>query len=231
MAGLFSVAPSARHWCWWEYISPASWYGGPSGTDFSSLPAWGRGDKYGAKPMKRGVKTLIAGAVVFILGVVVAPLLIVLPLILAKSNETQFKVPGIQKVTVEKPGQYYLWNDYQTLYQGRTYNRSEKVPDGMVIKITDASGTPLNLVSDVSMSETANGSSKNLIGKVEIKSPGPVTVEVSGGDEERIFSFGQSTIFKIIGRILAGVVVSMLFGIVGIGIIVWGAVKMAQPGD
>lgn len=178
--------------------------------------------------MKRGVKTLIGGAGIFIIGVAIIPLAIILPMILEKSHDTRFKVPGVQKVTAEKPGKYYLWNDYQTVYQGRTYNRSEKVPDGYDIKITDANGAPLTLESDGSITITANGSSKDEIGYVDIKSPGPVTIEVSGGNEERIFSFSQSDFFKLFGRIFAGAGVAVLFGFTGIGIMVWGIVKLTN---
>jgi hypothetical protein len=180
--------------------------------------------------MKPGVKTLIGGAVIFIIGAAIIPLAIVLPLLLAKNHDTRFKVPGIQKVTINKPGKYYLWNNYQTVYQGHTYNRSEKVPDGYDIKITDANGAPLTLESDGSITITENGASKDEIGYVDITSPGLVTIQVSGGTEERIFSFSQSDLFKIVGRIFAGAGVAVLFGFTGIGIMVWGIVKLTNSG-
>ena len=68
--------------------------------------------------MKRGIKTIIAGVVIFVFGAFVVPLLFIFPLIFGKSNEVQFKVPGTFEANAEKPGRYYLWNDFQTIYDG-----------------------------------------------------------------------------------------------------------------
>ncbi|HRQ90897.1 MAG TPA: hypothetical protein PLA50_19055, partial [Bacteroidia bacterium] len=65
-----------------------------------------------AKKMKPGLKTLITGIALFILGGFVIPFLLILPLFLNESTNTQFLVPGSKEVTVEKPGRYYLWNDF-----------------------------------------------------------------------------------------------------------------------
>src|SRR4051812_40783383 len=140
--------------------------------------------------MKRGIKTLITG-VIFLAAAVGAPFLFLFPLLLQHQNENQFKVPGSIQVMVEKPGRYYLWNDFRTVYNGQSFNRSEQVPDGLNIRIDDSDGRALNFVSSPSITSTSNGSAKNSIGYVEIEHPGKVTVQVSGGAEERIFSFSK----------------------------------------
>jgi len=62
--------------------------------------------------MKPEIKTIIGGAILFLFGSFIIPLLFILPLVLGKSDEVQFQVPGMREIAVEKPGRYYLWNDY-----------------------------------------------------------------------------------------------------------------------
>src|ERR1041385_7405172 len=113
--------------------------------------------------MKRGVKTIIAGGVLFVFGVLVIPLLLVGSLLLQKSDEVQFKVPGTAEATVEAPGRYYLWNDYDTVYNGKSYHNSETLPGGMDIKITDPDGAVMTLVDNASITVTSNGNAKHAI--------------------------------------------------------------------
>lgn len=176
--------------------------------------------------MKTGIITIITGVVLLVLGGFVIPLLLVLSLVLGKPHEIQFKIPGSSQATVEKPGRYYVWNDFQTVYNGTSYNRSESIPDGIKIRIHNSQGELLTFVSDTSMSSSAGSSSKNSIGYVEVQSPGEVRIEVSGGNEERIFSFSESGLLKMFGLFFGGFGCSMLVGISGFGIIIWGIVKL-----
>lgn len=178
--------------------------------------------------MKSGIKTIIAGVVMFIFGAVIVPLLFLFPLIFGKSNEVQFKVPGTCEVSVEKPGCYYLLNDFQTFYDGRSYNRSETVPDGTEIKILNSDGTELHFASDTSFSFSSGSSSKKSIGYVDIKSSGKIKIEVSGGNEERVFSFEPLSFVKVIGLVFAAFATAGIVGIGGIGICVWGIVKLVR---
>jgi hypothetical protein len=178
--------------------------------------------------MKRGIKTIIAGTVVFVVGAFVIPLLFVLPMIFGKSQDFQFKAPGSAETTVNEPGRYYLWNDFRTVYGGKSYDRSETIPDGVEIQIRDAAGRQLQFFSDTSISMTSGGSSKKSIGYVVVKDPGKVTLLLAGGNEERIFSFSQSGLLKMFGLIAGGFGLSMLTGLVGFGLIIWGVVKLVR---
>jgi hypothetical protein len=180
--------------------------------------------------MKRGIKTIIAGGVLFVLGAFVIPLFCVvfavLYLLLGPSNEVQFKIPGSAQATIEKPGRYYVWNDFRTIYEGKNYDRSEKIPDGVEIRIHDSNGELLKFVGSSAISSSAGASSKNSIGYVEVERPGKVGIEVSGGNEERIFSFSQLGFLKPLGLILGGFGLSILVAIAGCGITVWGILKL-----
>jgi len=177
--------------------------------------------------MKRGIKTIIAGVVIFVFGAFVVPLLFIFPLIFGKSNEVQFKVPGTFEANAEKPGRYYLWNDFQTIYDGKSYNRSESIPDGMQITIRNSSGAALHLVTDASISSNNGSNCQKSIGYVEIAGPGKLEIEVTGGDE-RILSFAPSNLLKIFGLILVAVGSTAVVAIGGIGIGVWGIIKLVR---
>jgi len=181
--------------------------------------------------MKPGIKSIIVGGVLALVGLVGAfgiPLLVILPSLLGESNQVQFKAPGTIKVSVEQPGRWYLWNDFRTVYEGKNYNRSEGIPDGMEIRVYNSKGELLEFVADTSLSSEGGGSWKNSIGYVEVESPAELRIEVSGGNEERILSFSQSGLLKMFGLILGGELLSSLVAISGIGLVVWGIVKLVK---
>lgn len=181
-----------------------------------------------ASKMKPGIKTIITGGVLFLVGAFVVPLLFVLPLILGHEQEAQFKAPGNIEVAVEKPGRYYLWNDFRTVYDGKSYDRSESIPDGLEIRIRDAEGHQLQFVSDGSISSSSGSSAKKSIGYVEVEHPGKVTVQVTGGSEVRIFSFSQSGLLRMFSLILGGFGLSMIVAIAGFGLMIWGMVTLVR---
>jgi hypothetical protein len=177
--------------------------------------------------MKPGLKTLIAG-VLLCLGAFVVPVLSVLPIIFGKSDEIQFNVPGKQEFTATDTGRYYLWNDYRTVYHGKSYDLPENIPGGMDIRIRDTNGSELQFVNDASTSVNSGTDSKKSIGYVQVDQPGKLEIEVSGGAENRVFSFAKSRLLKIAGLVLGGMALSVLIVILGIGLIVWGIVKLVR---
>jgi len=177
--------------------------------------------------MRPGIKRLVAGLILF-LGAFIVPVLFVLPVIMAKSDEVQFKAPGKTEFTAKDAGRFYLWNDFQTVYAGKTYNQSEKLPGGLDIHIKDANGHELTLLTDTSISENNGTDSKKSIGYVETTQPGKLTIEITGGTEERIFSFGKSNILKIFGLIFASLGTVVFFGSIGFGLIIWGTIRLLQ---
>ncbi|MCI5223813.1 MAG: hypothetical protein D3924_14355, partial [Candidatus Electrothrix sp. AR4] len=80
--------------------------------------------------MKPGIKPIILGVILFTLGGVALPAAILLPLFLGDSIDKQFTIPGSIQVAIEESGHYYLWNEHQTIFNGKTYNRPENLPDG-----------------------------------------------------------------------------------------------------
>ena len=178
--------------------------------------------------MKPGLKTLITGITLFIFGGFVIPFLPILPLFLNESANSQFLIPGSKEVTVEKPGRYYLRNDFQTVYDGKSFSRSESIPDGLEIAVTDDTGKTLAFTSDTSTAPSSGSSSKNSIGYIEVSNPGKLKVSVSGDSEARVFSFSQSIFPKMFLTILGGGTASLLMAFIGFGIGIWGVIKLVR---
>jgi len=178
--------------------------------------------------MKRGIKTIIAGVAVCLAAAIIVPLLIVFLVVSGFPHESQFKIPGTLEVDVKNPGRYYVWNDYRTIFNGKSYDRSEKIPDGIEIQVHDANGRQLQFITDTSISSSDGGSAKDSIGYVEVDRPGKLDVAVSGGSEERIFSFSRFELLKAVGLVLGSVGFAMLAGIAGIALVIWGIVKLVS---
>lgn len=174
--------------------------------------------------MKKGLKTLIAGIVIFLIGAVALPVFFVFTLLTEGMAGQQFIVPGSAEIQIEKSGRYYLWNDYQTVYEGATYNASLTVPGGLSIRFTDAGGEPLPLSADTAMSINIGGSSKNSIGFIEVTEPGNITVNVSGELENRVFSVSAFSLAGFVRMILSGLILAFA----GIAILIWGIVKLVK---
>ncbi len=178
--------------------------------------------------MKTGLGAIITGAVLFAAGAFAVPAVVLLPLILNQSKAQQFLVPGSLEVVVEKPGRYYLWNDFQTVFNGRTYNSPEALPDGLEITITRDNGNRLTFVSDGSTTSSGGTSSKKSIGYVELAGAADLTIAVSGDVDERVFSFAPSNIMKILGLIFGGMGVSVLLALAGIALSIIGLVRLSR---
>lgn len=178
--------------------------------------------------MKPGLKTLIIGITLFLLGGFVIPVLLILPIFLTKSSEQQFLIPGTKELTIEEPSRYYLWNDCQTVFEGKSYSRSERLPDGIEITVTDGTGKILAFQSDTSISSSSGSSSKNSIGYVEVSEPSELFITVKSASEKRVFSFSESIFSKVFLPILGGGMASMLMAFVGFGLGVWGVVKLLR---
>lgn len=181
--------------------------------------------------MAPGIKIIASGLILFILGLFV--ITIVIPFfmfdLIENSYGEQFKIPGSTLVIVEEPGRYYLWNNYQTVFEGRSYNRSEEIPDGLEIKIRNKeTGKPFDFVTKLSISSNRGTSSKNSIGYVDVLSPGGVDIEIAGGSEDRIFSFSRSVFTSQLGFIVCGALLSMAISFLGFGFAIWGIVKLVK---
>jgi hypothetical protein len=178
--------------------------------------------------MKPGLKQMIAGVILLGIGAICVPLIIVLTLVRDSVDLVEFEVPGSAMAFIETPGRYYLWHDYQTVYEGRSYNHPVELPNGLTIEITGKGGTPLDFVRAPNTSFTMNGRARQSIGYVELSDAGQVTVNVAGEAEPRIFSFSPFSLGHFASLIVKGILIAGLAALAALGLIIWGIVKLAN---
>lgn len=178
--------------------------------------------------MKAGLKRLILGVLLFLGGVFGVPVLVLIALVSGDEDEMLFPVPGSVAVELAEPGHYLLWNHYEVLYEGQSYQNSDTVPNGMRIEVVDASGESLEVVSAYSMEFRTPRSVKRSVASVEVATAGVVQIEVSGTDETFIFSISPSPLGGLLRSFLGGLAAAGLLVVVGIALIIWGAVRMSR---
>lgn len=174
--------------------------------------------------MQKGLKTLIGGIVFLLIGVLVIPLILIFTFLQADKDAQQFVIPGQGQIQIEHPGQYYLWNDFQTVHNGRTYNQSPTLPNGLDISVTDASGKALDFISSTEISVTHGSSARNSIGFIDVTSPGMLTVSVDGDIENRIFSVSTIKLGQFFNMVLA----SLACAFIGALMLIFGIIKLVK---
>lgn len=182
--------------------------------------------------MNHGVKRTIAGGCLMLAAVLATPFVTTAVLISYAMNlpdVPQFKVPGETQVSVEEPGRYYVWNDYETIFEGRTYNKWDCLPDEMTVRIRNAdTGETLEFTGDTSTTSSTGGTSRNSIGYVEIEEPCALNIQVTGPVEERVFSFSRVRVWQVLKPVFASLAVAAVVGVLGLAIALWGIVRLVQ---
>ena len=179
--------------------------------------------------MKKHTKQIISGITLFILGGIIIPTVfsaIVILYAISSKPLAKFTIPGQATVNIEKQGKYYLWNDYQTVFDGKTYFNSEDMPHGLDISLLEKQeGDSVEFIFEQSISSSRGESHKNSIGYFEITKPGTYILSVLGESEPRVCSLGTSiynlrNVFVFLGTsCLAGVMGITGFVLVLVGFI------------
>ena len=178
--------------------------------------------------MKKGVKTIIAGVLLGVAGVAIIPATIVAPILKGVAQDHPFLAPGGREVSIAKPGQYYLWNEYDTMFEGKSYQHDVALPTGLEVTVRDESGEVLAFTAYDKISMSIGNGSKKSVGYVEVTEPSTLQVDVTGDFEPRVFSFAHSPVKEMAMRFLRAAVIAALSGLLAIGLVIWGIVKVTR---
>jgi len=184
--------------------------------------------------MKKPKTLLIASIILFVGGIIAYAILMIylyLPLLtfLICNDDIQFLIPG--SVEIEDEGRYYLWNDYQTVYEGKTYSMPEEVPDNLIISLKTKDGAlHYDIIGKTSISSSSYPTSKKSIGYFDITVPGDYILKVKGVSKPRVFSFRQFNYdtleFAMVLGIGGSVCLLIIFAGFALGVV--GVVKMVK---
>jgi uncharacterized Tic20 family protein len=153
----------------------------------------------------------------------------------------QFLVPGLLTFAVEQPGEYVIWDELSTFFNGKSYQSSEDLPGGVQITVRDAhSGRVFPVSASSGGKETIGNVKRKSIADVSLDRPGVYIVEASGSFPERVFYLRRSAgstvlsviamvaVFGIIGWVLAPAAAIVVFANRS-GLHAAGAAREAQP--
>jgi uncharacterized membrane protein len=124
----------------------------------------------------------------------------------------QFLAPGSAQLELARPGDYVIWHDHRTVYQGRSYDVPAALPDGTRFGVQAPDGNEVAVRAFGSM--TSDGSTGRSVSVARFQAPaaGTYRVSVQGGFEPRPVSVGPNRLWPVLK--LAGAVLAILaFGV------------------
>jgi uncharacterized membrane protein len=138
--------------------------------------------------------------------------------------DVRFVAPGSQDFTVRKPGTQIIWNDYRTVYGGRSFDLPEKLPDGVQIRVFSYDGTsgrPVDVVPNRGASSKTSEADRVSIASFEALAPGRYSIVIDGDFPERVFSVGPNLVLKILGTIFTAIGLSAIGVAAGLALAIW----------
>jgi uncharacterized membrane protein len=160
-------------------------------------------------------------AVALAVGGVVACAVIIVWFVARLDGGARFVAPGSHAFRVEKAGKQVIWNDYRTVFEGRSYSASEQLPDGLHIRVTEAaSGKDIDIESDRGASSKTSAAERVSIASFEAV-PGRYTITIEGNFPPRVFSVGPSFLLRLFGTIASALAVMFLGFAVALALAIW----------
>ena len=150
-----------------------------------------------AAPRIPGLGWYTLADTIFLAGLALAAVL-VWRFIVAFDPSTRFLAPGEAQVSVRGPGDYVLWHDHRTVYQGRTFNLAPAMPDGVKYRVQSPDGSSLAVERQAGM--TSEGSEGRSVSVAHFEAPlaGIYRIAVEGAFEPRVMAVGPNRLWPIL---------------------------------
>ena len=171
-----------------------------------------------------GRKWYIIAALMVIVGVLLIPSAIVIPL-LSTPKPVPFIVPGSRAFNLTTPGEYVLWHNYKTIFEGKTFS-SNALPGGLQMQLSNITArTVVPLVPDQSTTVTSGSDARRSIATFTVTNPGQYLLSVQGTAPEMVFSFGKAMFGNMAVGVVAAIIMAPTLIITGLVIGVWALVS------
>ncbi len=147
-------------------------------------------------------------------------------LVVTWEDGIQFLAPGRHAAAL-KPGNYVVWNDHLTVFDGRSYRSSKQLPDGVQFTVTGSGGV-------VTLRRASGASYKGLstervsLMQFDIAQPGRYEIAVSGDFQPRVFSVGRDHVGAVLWTVFGAVAALFVSWGAGIGIAAWAFIRREQ---
>lgn len=161
---------------------------------------------------------VLAGAIA--LGGVLAGAALVARLVLTWEEGTQFLAPGRQALTLNA-GEYVVWNDHVTVFEGRSYRSSKDLPDGVHVSVMDSGGASVVLRRASGASYRGLNTERVAVMQFDAARPGRYEIAVQGNFQPRVFSVGPDHTGALLWTIFGAIALVFLGLGAGIGVAAW----------
>ena len=153
-------------------------------------------------------------------GVILIPAAIVIPL-LSAPKPVPFIVPGSHPFNLTSPGEYVLWHNYDTIFEGKTFS-SNALPGGLQMQLSNITArTVVPLVPDQSTTVSSGSDARRSVATFTVTNPGQYLLSVQGAAPEMVFSFGKAMFGNMAAGVIAAIVLAPTLLISGLVIGVW----------
>jgi uncharacterized membrane protein len=152
----------------------------------------------------------LSGAV-FLAGLALAAVL-VWRFVAAFEPATRFLAPGGAQVSIATPGNYVLWHEHRTVYQGRAFNLPSAMPDGTRYRVVGPDGRPVAVEPHSGMTSEGSEGRSVSVANFHASLSGAYLVSVEGGGEPRVMAVGPDRLWPILrltGEVSAIVVLAL----------------------
>jgi uncharacterized membrane protein len=168
---------------------------------------------------------VLAGALA--LGGVLAAAVLVARLVLTWEEGTQFLAPGRQTLTLNA-GEYVVWNDHITVFDGRSYRSSKDLPDGVHVSVMDSGGAGVVLRRASGASYRGLNTERVAVMQFDTARPGRYEIAVQGNFQPRVFSVGPDHTGALLWTIFGAIALTFLGLGAGIGVAAWAFLQREQ---
>lgn len=169
----------------------------------------------------------VAGAVA--LAVTAAVIASIAWFVLTLDTGTQFLAPGRHTVDATEAGKYIVWNEYRTVFQGRSYESSKKLPAAVQITVFDIVRERALDVSPALGASSQTGATERVsVAQFTVEHPGPLEVAVAGSFEPRVLAVGPDVLPGILGVVFGSLALVFVGYGLAIGIAAWTYIQRDQ---
>jgi len=142
---------------------------------------------------------------------------------------SRFIAPGSAQVGIAQPGEYVIWHEHRTIYQGRSFDVPAAMPGGVRYRVEAPDGAALAVQPYGSMSSEDSQAKSVSVARFEAPLAGTYRVAVEGSFEPRVIAVGPTRLWPILT--LVGLVVALLALSIGAAIAVglYGFLRSVPP--
>lgn len=164
----------------------------------------------GARPVPGRGWYVFAGALAFASTAAIAA--IIAWLVFAPNERQQFLAPGRHAMQLAGPASYLIWNDYITVFEGRSYADTDALPAGVRLSIVEkASGRSLATQPNTHMTVSDDSTKRRSFAQFRTEQPGNYEIIVEGDFPPRVLSASRDYLFAALWGTV-GIVALAVFG-------------------